>query len=52
MEVAKYAIKKLEKNKFYIVPGIDIKIAKVLTKIAPCTIVSKVTYRIQKRKII
>ena len=50
MDVAKYAIKKLEKNKFYIVPGIDIKIARFLSKIAPSNIVSKVTYRIQKRK--
>lgn len=51
MDVAKYAIKKLEKNKFYIVPGIDIKIARFLSKISPNNIVAKVTYRIQKRKI-
>ena len=43
--------KSLEKNKFYIVPGIDIKIARFLSKISPSNIVAKVTYRIQKRKI-
>ena len=47
----KYAIQKLEKGKFYIIPGIDIKLAKIGIKLAPTTLVSKVTYRIQKRKL-
>ena len=51
MQVAKYAIQKLEKGKFYIVPGIDIKLAKIGIKLAPTTLVSKVTYHIQKRKL-
>ena len=51
MQVAQYAIKQLEKNKFYIVPRIEVKIARFLSKIAPSNIISKVTYRIQKRKI-
>lgn len=48
-QVANYAIKHL--NKFYIVPGLDIKLAKFLAKIIPSSIVAKVTYRIQKRKL-
>lgn len=50
-DVAKYAIKKLEKGKFYIVPGIDVKLAKVGAKLTPALLISKITYRIQKRKI-
>lgn len=48
-QVANYAIKHL--NKFYILPGLDIKLAKFLAKIIPSSIVAKVTYRIQKRKL-
>ena len=52
MSVAKYAIEKLEKGKFYIIPGIDIKIAKIGVKLVPTSWISKITYKIQKRKII
>lgn len=48
--VAKYAIKNLFKNKFIIVPGIKIKIARVLAKISPNNITSKVVYMMQERK--
>ena len=51
MNVAKYAIKKLEKGKFYIVPGIDIKIAKIGAKIIPSNIIAKFAYMVQKKKI-
>ena len=51
MEVAKYAIKKLEKGKFYIVPGIDVKFAKIGAKIFPTKLVGKVAYMVQKRKL-
>ena len=51
MQVAKYAIKKFEKGKFYIVPGIDVKIAKIGAKILPTTLISKCAYTAQKRKI-
>ena len=51
MTVAKYAIKKLEQGKFYIVPGMDVKIAKIGAKLLPMTFISKITYRIQKRKL-
>ena len=49
--VAKYAIKKMEQGKFYIVPGLDIKLAKIGAKIFPTNLVAKVCYMIQKRKI-
>lgn len=51
MDIAKYAIKKLEKGKFYIVPGIDIKLGKIGAKFAPTNWVSKVSYMVQKRKL-
>ena len=51
MDVAKYAIQKLEKGKFYIVPGIDVKIAKFGAKILPENIISKFAYMAQKRKL-
>ncbi len=51
MSVAKYAIKKFEKGKFYIVPGIDVKIAKLGAKIIPTNIIAKFAYMAQKRKI-
>ena len=50
-DVAKYAIKKLERGKFYIVPGIDVKLAKLGAKLVPASFVSKITYKIQKRKL-
>ncbi len=49
--VAKYAIRKLEKGKFYIVPGIDIKISRIGAKILPANIISKFAYMAQKRKL-
>ena len=51
MKVAKYAIKKLEQGKFYIVPGLDVKFAKLGAKIFPANLVSKVAYMVQKRKL-
>ena len=50
-KVADYAIKKLEQGKFYIVPGLDIKLAKIGAKITPAPLISKITYMIQKRKL-
>lgn len=48
--VAKYAISKALKNKFMIVPGIKIKIARVMAKISPNNITSKIAYMMQERK--
>ena len=49
--VAKYTTDKLFKGKFYIVPGWKIKLAKFGAKIAPNTLVAKICYNMQKRKI-
>ena len=51
MQVAKYTIQKFEKGKFYIVPGIDVKIAKFGAKLLPTKLISKFAYMAQKRKI-
>lgn len=48
--VAQYAVKEMLKNKFYIVPGLTIKVLKVLSKITPTPILAKCTYQMQKRK--
>ena len=50
-DVVKYAIKKMEQGKFYIVTGLDIKFAKIGAKIFTTNLVAKVCYMIQKRKI-
>ena len=49
--VAKYAINKLFKGKFYIVPGWKIKLARIGVKLAPASFVAKISYNMQKRKI-
>lgn len=49
--VAKYAIDKMLKNKVIITVGLKIKIARVLSKISPDTMVAKVCYHMQKRKL-
>ncbi len=48
--VAKYAVEKMLKDKFYIVPGFTIKLAKFFSKITPIPILAKCSYHIQKRK--
>ena len=48
-DVAKYAIEHLDK--FYIVPGIDIKLARLGAKLFPSNLVAKVTYMVQKKKL-
>lgn len=49
--VARYAIEKMLRGKFYIVPGWKIKLAKIGCKIAPTRLVAKISYNMQKRKI-
>ena len=49
--VAKYAIEKFEKGKFYIVPGFSIKCARIGSKISPTNLVARISYKMQKRKI-
>lgn len=48
--VADFAIKKLLKGKFYIVPGLDVKLAIFFSHFVPSSFVSKITYIVQKRK--
>lgn len=48
--VAKYAVDKMLKNKFYIVPGFKIKLAKFFSKITPTVILAKCSYHMQKKK--
>lgn len=49
--VAKYAINKFFKGKFYIVPDWKIKLARIGAKLAPASFVAKISYNMQKRKI-
>ena len=49
-QVARYAIDKTLKNKFIILPGIIIKLVRILSKISPDSIIAKVCYHMQKRK--
>ena len=49
-DVARYAIDKFSKGKFYIVPGIDIKILRFISGIVPNSLISKVVYYQQKKK--
>lgn len=49
--VAKYAVDKLFKGKFYIVPGWKIKLARFGAKITPNNFVAKICYNMQRRKI-
>ena len=48
--VAKYAIDNLEKGKFYIVPGIKIKLLKFISKFIPNSILSRIVFLSQKKK--
>lgn len=48
-KVASYAIKHL--NRFYICPGLGVKLTKILSKITPTSLISKFIYKAQKRRI-
>lgn len=48
--VAKYTVEKLEKGKFYIVPGFTIKCAKFFSKFLPTPLIAKCSYQMQKKK--
>lgn len=48
--VAKYAVNKMLKNKFSIVPGTFMKITRFLEKIAPHNLVSNISYFVNYRK--
>lgn len=48
--VARYAIDNMLKEKFYIVPGLKIKLARLGAKITPSNLVAKICYKMQKKK--
>ncbi len=48
--VALYAVKKMFKKKLIILPGIKIKIARILAKISPEKLVARVCYHMQEKK--
>ena len=48
--VAKYAIDKLLRHKFLIIPGFSVKIARFFSKITPDNILAKVCYHMQEKK--
>lgn len=48
--VARYTVNKMLKGKFYIVPGITIKLAKFFSKLTPTVILAKCSYYMQKKK--
>ncbi len=48
--VARYTVDKMLKNKFYIVPGFTIKLAKFFSKLTPTVVLAKCSYYMQKRK--
>lgn len=50
-DVAKYAVDKLLKGKFKIVPGFDVKLGIFFAHILPSSLMGKITYKVQKRKI-
>lgn len=49
--VANFAIRKLLKGKFYIIPGWDVKLAIFFSHFVPSNFISKITYMVQKRKL-
>lgn len=50
-DVANYAISKFLKGKFYIIPGLDVKLGIFFSHFVPSSLISKITYRVQKRKL-
>lgn len=48
--VAKYAVDKMLKGKFMIVPGLGVKFARVFSKIIPDSVMAKFAYKMQERK--
>ena len=49
--VANFAIKKLLKGRFYIIPGLDVKFGIFFSHFVPSSFVAKITYKVQKRKL-
>lgn len=50
-KIASYTIKKLEKGKFYIIPGLDTKIIKWGSHFLPTNWIAKIAYQVQQKKL-
>lgn len=50
-KVANFAIKKLMKEKFYIVPTLDVKMAIFFSHFISSSVIAKITYIVQKKKL-
>ena len=48
--VAKYTVDKLKKGKFYIVPGWDIKVLRILNFFIPSSLITRIVYYQQRKK--
>lgn len=48
--VARFAVNKFLKGKFYIVPGVSIKLTRFFAKIIPNNLLAKVAYNVQEKK--
>ena len=48
--VARCAIRGVEKRKFYIVPGMDIKFLRLISNFVPSSVITRIVYFQQKRK--
>ena len=48
--MAKYTVKQLKKGKFYIVPGLDIKLLRFVSCFVPNSLITKIVYYQQKKK--
>lgn len=48
--VARFAVNKFLKGKFYIVPGVSIKLTRFFAKITPNNLLAKVAYNVQEKK--
>ncbi len=51
-DVVKYALKKMKKNKLIIIPGLMMKLGVFSNRLLPRKLVLKVTYKIQKAKVV
>ena len=48
--VARYAVSKFLKGKFYIVPGFFVRCGRILSRLVPTSLVASMVYKTQKRK--
>ena len=49
-EVAKFTVKQLKRDKFYIIPGMDIKLLRLISGIVPNSLITRIVYYQQRKK--